>query len=305
MSKKQSKKNKLLIAVIVSIFTLSITSIVMATLSIKELISENVNKPDSISKNDQSTMYVIDNARNTVFFSPWETDMVIDNQMQLEQLILNEPNNPDAKAALAENIILQSYISYDNYVEKNFIIAQDLLDQAFEIDPNSLTAYDIQIGLHLKMNEFSEAEQILTRAKEFHPDTLLLIGHELEILNKTGKPQQAVNIATKTLTETDDLQAKINIHSKLVDSHARLGGNCQKMIGSLENVVELQPENPWMLINLADLSLQCTFDWEKVIDLASRSLEVADIPMAHVILAKGYHKQGELLSFKNEKDAAR
>ena len=151
------------------------------------------------------------------------------------------PNEVDAYVALSV-VLVQPRSNGDN--AKRFADAENFARRAVQIDPKNAVAWD-RLGVALQTRGIvnSETEHSYRRAIELDPQFAVAYAHLARVLNKTGRPGEAVPLYDKA-TELAKDPATLNLIAESLQAE-QLWPASEPV---LKRSLDLDPKNPMTLM---------------------------------------------------------
>lgn len=158
------------------------------------------------------------------------------------------PNDADANVALSV-ILTQPRQGGDN--AKRFADAEGFARKAVQIDPKNAVAWD-RLGVALQARGIvnSETEHSYRRAMELDPTFAVAYAHLARVLNKTGRPGEAVPLYDKA-TELAKDPPTLNLIAESLQAE-QLWPASEPV---LKRSLELDPKNPTALVLMGRLMI--------------------------------------------------
>ena len=135
-----------------------------------------------------------------------DMDRVDDALHQLRLVLAKNPRDPNALNALGYTLADRT-----EQVDEAF----ELIERAYELDPNSPAIIDSLGWVQFKRGNLTEARELLERAYEVFPDGEIA-AHLAEVLWTMSLPDLATSVLEKALIQSPE-------HKKLLDVKTRLG----------------------------------------------------------------------------------
>ncbi|MFK7886574.1 MAG: tetratricopeptide repeat protein [Gammaproteobacteria bacterium] len=135
-----------------------------------------------------------------------DMDRVDDALHQLRLVLAKNPRDPNALNALGYTLADRT-----DQVDEAF----ELIERAYELDPNSPAIIDSLGWVQFKRGNLDEARELLERAYQVFPDTEIA-AHLVEVLWTSGAQQEATTLLETSLSRAPG-------HKKLLDVKTRLG----------------------------------------------------------------------------------
>jgi TolB-like protein/Flp pilus assembly protein TadD len=152
-------------------------------------------------------------------------------------------------------------------VRRQYAAAEKMFRRAIALNPNYATAYQWLYGALSDQGRFEEARSSLERALELDPLSAIInenLAGQFEILGRFNDAE----VLYRKVTEINPSMPNPYVEMGVLEAYGR--NRFADAVALVEKAIELDPDNPWMRLNLAQLHLDLGND-----DRATRVLQEA------------------------------
>ncbi|MEW6351218.1 MAG: tetratricopeptide repeat protein [Thermodesulfobacteriota bacterium] len=227
-----------------------------------------------------------------------ETDLLLQAQSMLLNIVNADPSNAAAYVQLARAEYKLGYMNYRNYSKVSLGKALAYVSRALEIDPRLFEGHLIRGYVYLFDKNLPEARKSAQEASQTSPgapETDLLLA---DIARGEKNDDEALTLAEGVVQRTKDPKL-------LRDAYGILGPILwhKKEWEAAEKIylarIALEPSSAWARTNYASFLIS-KGDYDKAIESAEKGLEFMEFGMGHRVLARAYYWKGADLLWKQK-----
>ncbi len=208
-----------------------------------------------------------------------------------EKKLEKNPKDFYAKIQMAQAIYNLGYTKGSEHLQSYVIRAKNIINEIKALDPNQPDMLKLSISIALDEGNKNDAVRAFTSYYNLKKATVdsAILGAKIAILNKDLLTCENWLKTAEAMPEA--IKSKKQI-LRTYETLYQLQGRYDLSALKGEELITLSPKNPWVIHNTAcDYSI--AQNWDKVIELENRALEIAEFGAAKETLSKAYGRKAK------------
>lgn len=309
---KQTKKMNFILLVVFNLLFLLITvgityTIVNLSYKNKKIFSPHLLAPitpsPTVEPIEVTKEKYLESAHEIIVFYSGNDDQYWETMNELVAFTQKYPDSAKAKGILGIGYLSYIHDSFDYKTKEDLLKnGKKYFDEALAIDPINFEALHGYFNYYSGQQQNAKALEIFEKIKAAHPDDLTTKTIEGRLANRSGKYEQAIEIADSVLIQSPSRKDKA--YALVVKDFAfEKLGRFDDQEKNFELIVE-NSKKPWDYQSFAIFLIDKQKNYAKAREVMKKGLSIADFPAGRITLQQACVKHGQQLYAQERYDEA-